>query len=212
MKISVIVNTCCLGPRAHAVTGSCSPTPHAWRAFALGNFILPAYAADANIDEVIVAGEFVQGDGFTYAPSPSRFFSCVDALAQRDAGAKAANGDILIFTHDDHILEPGFAARLRAMLPLPDGVGVIVPQRRRRTFASWNVLNNGRDQGYIGGHVVVMTRAAAEAVPWSIVAEVHEWDKSHTQLLRDAGFGIRWLDDLAAYDIEIGVTHEGSAL
>jgi hypothetical protein len=206
MKISVVVNTCCLGPRAHEITGSCSPTPHALRAFSLGNFILPFYEADSNIDEIIVVGEFVEGPGYTYVPSPSRHFSCVDALAQRQAGFEASTGDLIIFTHDDHMIDYTFAATLRAMQPFPEGVEVVLPQRRRRTFEGHTILNNGRDEGYISGHAVVMARAACEKAPWRDVDEIHQWDRSHTNLIARAGLGARWSDDLWVWDVEIGAT------
>lgn len=209
-RISIVVNTCCLGPRSHEITGSCTPTPHVYRLFALGNFIIPAYIADPNIDEVIVVGEFADGEGYTYVPSPSTHFSCIDALAQRQAGFEASSGDIIIFTHDDHHLDFGFAAALRAMLPFPDDISVVLPQRRRRTFGGHNVLNNGRDQGYLGGHAVVMTRDAATRAPWRDVAQVHEWDKSHTALVAAAGLKARWLDDLWVWDVELGAAASGS--
>lgn len=208
-RISLIVNTCCLGPRAHEVTGSCSPTPHQVRSFALGCFMLPFYCADTNIDEVIVVGEFVEGPGYKYIHSPSTHFSCIDALAQRQAGFEAASGDVLVFTHDDHFLDYTFGARLRAMLPWPEGVEIVLPQRRRRTFSGHNILNSGRDEGYLGGHVVIMTRQACETVPWRDVDAVHEWDRAMTNLCVRRSVGARWTDDLWAWDVEIGATHEG---
>lgn len=208
-RISLVVNTCCLGPRAHEITGSCSPTPHALRAFMLGNAMLPFYVADVNIDEVIVAGEFVEGPGYTYVPCPSTFFSCIDALAQRQAGFEASSGDILIFMHDDHFLDYTFGARLRSMLPFPEGADVVLPQRRRRTYTDHVVLNNGSDQGYLGGHCVVMTREACRRARWDEVEKVHEWDKAHTHLVHLAGLGARWTDDLWCWDVEIGATQGG---
>lgn len=206
MKLSVVVNTCCLGPRAHQVTGSCSPTPHAVRAFALGNFVLPFLCADANIDEVIVVGEFVEGPGYTYVPSPSTYFSCVDALAQRQAGFEASSGDWIVFMHDDHALDYSFSSMFRSMMPLPEGIEVILPQRRRRTFGGHKILNNGRDDGYVGGHCVILSRRACEAAPWSAVEKIHEWDRSHTHLIAKAGLKAAYSDDLVVWDVEIGGT------
>ena len=205
-RISLIVNTCCLGPRAHEITGSRSPTPHAFRAFMLGNAMLPFYRADVSFDEIIVVGEFVEGPGYKYVHSPSTHFSCIDALEQRQRGFEASTGDILIFTHDDHFLDYTFGARLKAMLPFPEGVEIVLPQRRRRTFEDYQILNNGRDNGYLGGHVVLGTRRAFEIVPWGDVEKVHEWDRAMTHLVATRGVEARWTEDLWAWDVELGAT------
>src|SRR5690606_23637498 len=151
-------------PRASEVTGSCSPTPHALRAYALRQFILPRYLDDHLVSEVIVAGEWEDGEGYTYVHEPSRFFSCVDALAQRQAGFEAASGDLIVFTHDDHVLAGDFFAYL------VNGFSgdAILPTRLKRLEGGREIaLPNGGEDGYVSGHAILMRRALVEAAPWS---------------------------------------------
>jgi len=102
--ISVIINTCCLEGAMYQLSNA--KQPHAQRAYALSNFILPQYIADPYIDEVIVVGTFEESPDFTYIPCPSKHFSWEDCLEQRQLGFEASKGDVLIFQHDDHVLEP----------------------------------------------------------------------------------------------------------
>ena len=210
MRLSVVINTCCLGPRAHEITGSWTFTPHALRAYSLGNFILPFYRADASIDEILVAGEFVEGEGYRYVPCPSTHFSCIDALAQRQAAFEAATGDVIVFHHDDHMIDYTFAAKLKTADMTK--VDVILPERRRRTMGGHEVLNNGGKDGYISGHCVVMTREACEKAPWNAVQHVFEWDVSHTRLIAAAGLRALHTDLIWCWDVEVGGAHERPAI
>lgn len=206
-SLAIVVNSCALGPRAPFVTGSRTTTPHIMREHALRNFILPAYARSPHVAEVVVAGEWERGDGYTYVHSPSREFSCVDALDQRHAGFLETTADLVAFTHDDHFLDP---KALEAIAT--HGLGsadVLVPRRLARTREGIVLLNNGggdRDP-YIGGHAEIMRREVAVAAPWNAVNRVHTWDLSHTQNVRAAGARIEWSVLLDVWDVEPGVTH-----
>lgn len=193
MNLSIIVNTCSLGPRAQEVTGSTTPSPHAWRAYALRHFILPIYRAYGS--EVIVVGEYEDGEGYTYIPSPSRFFSAVDALHQRQEAFEASTGELVAFVHDDHLLNFARASNV----PWGDA-DVFVPPRFRRGVGR---LNNGFEAGYVSGHAAIYTREILEAAPWGDVPKVHTWDIEHTKMLRAAGARIIQVPALEAWDVEM---------
>lgn len=203
-KVSMCVNTCALGARAKEVTGNHTSTPHAVRSYALGNFILPAYCADPYIAEVIVSGEWCSGDGYTYIPVPSRYFSSDDAIAQRQASFAAATGDILIFAHDDHILAPGTAREIAVNGLEAD---VVVLERKIRSSKGDLALNNGRRAGYIGGHAVAYKREVLERLPWGCLPAIHEWDVAQTLMMRQARFSLSWPEDLVVFDVEVGANH-----
>lgn len=205
MKISLIINTCCRGPRAHEVTGSTTPTPHALRDYALTNFILPAYLASPDVDQVVVTGEYGAGAGYLSVWEPSTHFSCVDALAQRQKGADVASGDILIFTHDDHFFPPEQLANIRRLWRFLDA-DVVVPSRWMRNEKGDVRLNNGMPD-YVGGHAVMMTREAVKVAPWEDVLKVHVWDNDHTRLMREEGLRIREEEGIRVYDVEFGGVH-----
>ena len=202
MKISVVINTCALGPRAREITGSKSSTPHAIRAYALRQFIIPRYVDDPFVSEVIVVGEWEPGDDYTYVHSPSEFFSCVDALAQRQAGFDASSGDLVAFTHDDHIFDHTAFGLLREGFP----GDVFIPSRFKRTHGKAVELPNGASEGYVSGHASIIKRRMGYAAPWSKVEKIHTWDISHTNLLREAKAEIVTSENVRVYDVELGTT------
>lgn len=203
MSVSVIINTCAAAPHAMDVTGSHTPTPHAMRTYALQHFIIPTYIASFHVDEVIVVGEWFPGDGYTYLESPSEFRSAVDALAQRQLAFEASSGNLLVFQHDDHFLPPETLRLLRAVAErIPSDVWI--PRRYRQTSDGVAELNNGFKDGYISGHAAMYTRDILEKAPWGNVTEVYTWDKEHTLDLQQAGASCMQIDDMKAYDIEVG--------
>ena len=229
--ISLVINTCANGPKA-AKTLSSGKQPHAQRAFALRNFILPAAIADPAFSEVIVVGEWEPGNGYIYIEVPSERFSCVDALAQRQAGFERATGDWIVFQHDDHLLENDlwngdpyeFSSKLIDSL---SGIqtDVLVPARytRLRNVNGEKLFSGeakyGTDsiedcegqswpvplaRGYISGHCAIYRREVLERCPWSSVRKTFTWDTVHTAQIREAGFSINWSDVLRCYDVEAG--------
>ncbi len=212
MTISLVVNTCAGGPKA-AETLSSGRQSHMQRAFALRNFILPAALADPTFSEVIVVGEWEPGDDYIYIESPSEHFSCVDALAQRQAGFERSTGDWIVFQHDDHMF-----------VNSEDGIfteaDVLVPSRytRLRNVNGERLFNgapitgpgdassavNPFSKGYISGHCAIYRREVLEKCPWSNVAEQFTWDIRHTGQIRAAGFKIEWSSALKAWDVENG--------
>jgi hypothetical protein len=172
------------------------------RAYALRNFLIPRYVDEPAIDELIVAGEWEEGEGYTYVPCPSTYFNCRDALAQRQAGFEASTGDVVIFQHDDHLLESRYQLRQE----LNDGADVVVPGRwTRLRDPDGEPLNNGYPD-YISGHCALYQRAVIERCPWKDVPPEYTWDQAHTQQIRAAEFTIVWARHLTCWDVEMGST------
>lgn len=199
MSLSVVVNTCALGPRARQVTGSHTNVPHAERAHRLRN-ALCSYVLAPEVDEVIVAGEWEEGEGYRYVPCPSVHFSAVDALAQREAGFRASTGDVVLHIHDDHLWMP-HEVEMEAH--------VVVPRRLKRRNGSAERLPNGSrgewaDAPYIGGHATFYERVVLEACPWSAVPKLYTWDVAHTKQIAGWGFGVLWSEEVCVYDVEKG--------
>ena len=192
--------------KAAQVIGSdgISGVPHAMRIYALRNIILPHYSADKNISELIVVGEWEPGEGYTYIKCPSVHFSSVDALKQRQVGFEASTGDVVIHSHDDHILAPDWATCLDSR------ADILIPQRWTRLRHSFGeVLNNGEPtpqdpRGYVSGHCAVYKREVLERCPWSMVPAIRTWDMQATRLYDDAGFKIVRSQTLRCYDTEFG--------
>ncbi len=218
--ISLVINTCAGGPKA-AETLSSGRQSHMQRSFALRNFILPAALADPTFSEVIVVGEWEPGDGYIYIEVPSEHFSCVDALAQRQAGFERSTGDWIVFQHDDHSMNNyvwDVTHSLLQWIHLTEA-DVLVPARytRLRNVNGERLYNGephtGPDSsarsgplfdGYISGHCAIYRREVLEKCPWGGVEKVHTWDIEHTKQIRDAGFTIEWSDALRVYDCEAG--------
>ena len=204
-KLSVVVNTCALGPRAASTASATNGAVYAARRYALGNFILGAYCNDDFISEVIVVGEWCEGEGYTYIHSPSRYFSSDDAVAQREAAAKVATGDIIVFQHDDHILHPKAAREL--VTSELHGADVLVLPRFVRSMRGDLAKPNGgaATPPYIGGHCAAYTSHALATVPWRAVPAIREWDQAQTMLMRAAGLDVRWPTNTPrVYDCEVG--------
>ena len=201
MTISLIINTCCLGPRAEAVLSS-GKQPHNLREFLLKCFIIPKAIESPAIDEIIVVGEYEPGEGYTYVHSPSVYFNCRDALHQRQAGFEASHGDVLLFQHDDHLVT-GSLPPASAFLG-PENVGVVVPERQTR-MRLWTGEQLPSGQGlYIMGHAACYLREVLERCPWGDVLKYFDWDRAQTHQIRQAGYAIAWTDRLIAWDIEMG--------
>lgn len=235
--ISLVLNTSALGPKAKETPGSDGRTvPHAFREYALRNFLLPLYCADPYLDEVIVVGEWEPGPGYKYIHVPSVHFSSADALAQRQVGFEASKGNVVIHCHDDHWLQPLTSAAFahdsmcpewddyRAGpchgCPLKEEGDVLIPQRwTRLRRPQGERLNNGEgiinpnlhgpymsEMGYVSGHCAVYRREVLETCPWRAVEPTRTWDICHTQQMRAAGFHVVWSEALKVYDVEHGST------
>ena len=200
--ISLCINTAAGASHAKHIKSS-GGVPYSWRAYALKHFILPAYIRDPSIDEVIVVGIWEEGDGYTYVHVPPEHYSWADCIAQRQAGYEAASGSMLIFQHDDHVMEPLDTQRITAM----EFGDVISPARytRTRVFAG-EPLNDGSNGGYIDGHCALYKRKVIETCPWKDVPVTFTMDVKHTEQIRAAGFNIHFTDVVRCWDVEFGAT------
>lgn len=204
MSLAICINTACM--ESSGAKNSQGTVAHERRAYALRHFIIPAYLASPFVHEVIVTGSFVPGDGYLYLNVPSRAFNCTDALAQRQAAFDASTSDVLVFQHDDHLLEVRDIARLEHMIRSAD---VIVPARyTRERVQAGERLNNGEPSaastGYISGHAAIFKRAVLDVCPWQAVPRVHTWDNELTQQVMAAGFRVTFDASVAVYDVEFG--------
>jgi len=194
--LSVIINTCALGPSSEEVRGSGGKSSlHAWRRYALRNFILPLYTSRPI--NVIVVGEWEPGPYYRYLHVPSQYFSCVDALHQRQVAFEAARleSELFLFQHDDHAIFDLFFNR---------HADVFSPRRwTHLRSAEAERLNSGEDDGYICGHAAIYRREVLERCPWGNVPPVFTWDVEHTKQIQAAGFKIAW-DAFDVYDVEFG--------
>ncbi len=175
------------------------------RAYALRCFLLPM--AIANFDEVIVAGEWEEGEGYTYVHAPSKFFGAEDALHQRQAGFEASTGDVIVHCHDDHYIEGNTHGR---------PFDVLSPARYTRLRRVAGERINGGEPavamdgvvaasgGYILGHGAIYRRAVLETAPWKNVPAIFTWDIQHTAQIKSLGLSIEWVSTIKAWDVEYG--------
>ena len=192
MKTSLIVNTCSLDVLAPKVVyGRCT---YRERADLLRDKILPSARQDG-WHEIIVAGIFEEGEGYTYVKLDPIYRDRRDALWQRELGARHATGDVLAFSHDDHM----FASLTPSLIQQHDPEwDLLVP---KRVDCAGTELNNGRDHDYMGGHSLVMRRWLWARIPWTSVDTVW-WDRSLTRLWRQEGGRIVFTDSLCHIDLD----------
>jgi hypothetical protein len=214
MSISLILNTCCLEQPAKPPLSSGQVT-YDLRRYALMNWILPQYIADPYIDEIIVTGAFMPGEGYTYIESPSEFFSWRDCIQQRQLGFEASKGDVLIFQHDDHVLQNAYRepeyeddcdCELSDLLEGAYwGAHVWSPARYTRLRSvNGERLNNGEKDDYISGHCAIYRREVIETCQWKDVPPSREMDIEHTKQMRAAGFKLVHTDAIKIWDVEAG--------
>lgn len=212
MNLSFILNTAALDPR---ITNRHNPHrkhQYGLRKELVRTEILPTVLAD-DFDEVIVCGVFEPGEGYEYIELQPRYRDRRDALWQREIGFRRSTGEVLVFCHDDHRPSADFARTLRE---IPDGDwDILVPKRvHGRTGEE---LNNGHskfsaldgrsenyiEEGYMGGHCLVMRRWVPATIRWNCL-DTEFWDLPMSDLWREAGAEIRWTDRLAHIDLEAG--------
>lgn len=202
MRISYVINTAALDPWVHGQNPHRSAA-YRQRAALLRDKVLPA-ALNQGFDEIIVAGVYEPGDGYRFLPVAPRYRDRRDALVQREAGARHSTGDIIVFGHDDHALEAEFLSELRLRLDRPQDFepwDLLIPRRLHGITGA--ELNNGKQDGYMGGHVLVMKRWLWAEVPWTKLDTVY-WDTSMTREWKAAGAKLVYADDLTHIDIEAG--------
>lgn len=199
MKISYIINTASRDAWQHGRGNPWRVAGYSERYTLLKDKVLPA-ALPQGFDETIVAGIFEEGAHYRYVMVLPRCRDRRDALWQRELGARHATGDILVFSHDDHMLHPQFLKTLRAWIAVPpEPWDLLIPKRVHGVTGK--ELNNGKQDDYMGGHVLVMKRWLWAEIPWTSV-DTEFWDTTMTRLWRQAGGKLVYADDLVHIDVE----------
>ncbi len=193
-RVSLIINTACMAPHAAVTKNPFRESAYSERTELIDKII----EQGEHFTECLVAGSFRAGSGYINVNVDPVFSDRRDALYQREIGARAATGSILCFTHDDHL--PQFSADdVRAHDPEWD---ILVP--RRIHGKTGETLPNGQDEGYMGGHTLLMRREVWVAVPWLTVETARCWDLVMTDKWIDEGFKIAYTDELTSVDLEAG--------
>lgn len=190
MRLSLIINTCAGDPLAGEP--KYGKRSYRQRGELLRDEILPA-ARLQDWDEILVVGQFEPGEGYKYVMQDPIFRDRRDALWQRELGARSSTGDIMCFNHDDHAWQGDIN-----LLRVPAKWDILVP---RRIDKAGGALNNGRLQGYMGGHCLAMRRSLWARVPWTTV-DTEWWDITLTRIWREEGGHIEWTDDLTHVDLD----------
>lgn len=151
-------------------------------------------------DEIIVAGNYkpdsAEPPRYTYLEVSPMYGDRRDALMQREMGARLSTGEVLVFTHDDHT--PDFTKE-----DIPEGDwGILVPKRVHGLTAG--DLPNGQEEGYMGGHTLLMRRHIWVSIPWLSVLPHRCWDLPMTQIWSQSNVKITFTDDISSTDLEAG--------
>lgn len=158
--------------------------------------------------EILVVGDYHDGDGYRYLHVPPVTGTTIDALIKRDTAAVATEAETLVYLCDDHRLSPVFWDDLQMYLPEP--WDLLAPSRYTVREGNTIPLNMGRREGYIGGHGIVARRSALRILPW--MAGLHRgdmariYDVTHTHDAVQRGVRVSYADDgvLGIEDIEPG--------
>lgn len=201
MSISLVINTNCLGDSASGISSGGKGVAYAGRAYALRNLILPLYTRWAPVfREIVVVGEYEEGEGYTYVPCDSIYRNCADALIQRQAGFEALtkNSEWVLFMHDDHLWD------VENLIPRTTPYDVISPSRWTRLRGAPERLNNGETLGHISGHAVLMRPSVLRAFRWSSVPPVFTWDIETQRMLETMGYSVGREESVKVWDVEMG--------
>ncbi len=191
-RVSLIINTACMAPHASATKNPFRSDAYSERTHTIKEIL----HSGADFDETIVAGVYEFGTGYTYLNVDAVYTDRRDALYQREIGARLSTGSILCFTHDDHL--PQFTAD--DVCAHDSDWDILVPKRVHGKTGE--TLPNGRDEGYMGGHTLLMRRDVWVVVPWLTVESARCWDLVMSNEWRKQDFDITFTDDLVSVDLE----------
>lgn len=161
--------------------------------------ILPSVLGQG-FDEVLVVGTHHSGKGYRHLPVPGMMKNTNDALVKRDVGIMATTSEYLVILSDDHRLDTFFGVALRDRPLGRRNIGV--PTRITNRGAQVVYLNMGIQDGYCGGHGMVIHRSAIQEVPFTVAPHHPNWDVLHTQMLTKRGYELVKLPDCLIEDIE----------
>jgi len=208
MSVTLIINTNCMAENAKLK--SSGGVAYNLREYLLKTFILPAAIKSKHIDEILVAGVFEEGKGYSYVPVEQVHGNCADALLQRQAAFNASafwegHDDWVIFQHDDHMLD------FKSMVGMPTTAPVVSPQRwTRMRDPNGERLNGGEPgnlhagAGHINGHCSIMRRYVGREIPWGDIEPCFTWDLEYSKRLRELGYNINFNSNVKCFDVEYG--------
>jgi hypothetical protein len=199
-KHSLIINTACGDAHTAGNRNPYRSARYGERASLLADHILPAVHT-CGFNEVLIAGVFPQRlaaafPEFSWVVVPPQRRNRWDGLLQREMGARFATGDTLTFCHDDHSPAESYAYALDSVNEPWD---ILVPRRIHATTRE--ELNNGRADGYMGGHCYTMQRWLWAALPLTTAPD-EWWDIWLTPRWLQLGAKMVYSDTITHYDLE----------
>jgi hypothetical protein len=165
----------------------------------IDDLILPSILGQ-DFNEVLVVGQHHSGEGYRHLPVPTITGTTNDALIKRDVGLAATTSEYVVFLSDDHRLDPFFCIALRDKPLGRRSIGV--PTRITNRGPNVIPLPMGFEEGYCGGHGMVVHRTAIQEVPFTVAPHHPNWDVLHSQMLTQRGYELVKLDDCLIEDVE----------
>lgn len=161
--------------------------------------VVPSVLA-AGFSEVVVVGDYHEGEGYRYLPVPPLTNTTTDALVKRDVGTLATTADWIFYVCDDHAV--------RKISAEPNDLSVIgVPARYCQLDNMIVLLNMGLDPRdpnapYCGGHAGLYSRPLVQAHPWTTMPHDRLWDLLASRLLVAEGARLTALQGWEVEDLE----------
>jgi hypothetical protein len=204
LSVSLIITTATGDPLvAEQHGGAGAGQVHAARVAFLNDRILPVALG---FDEVIVAGrphESLRDDldvRYLWVPPIARNRS--EALHIREIATRYSVGDIIVYCSDDHALSGDFVE----LIPTWEW-DILTPMRIND--ADGREMNSGNPEskwfnygGYSPAHCNILKRYVWATVPWTMVRAVEAWDIPMSTKWKEAGFVLKWTDEICAIDLE----------
>ena len=204
MRIELIFNTC-VGDAA--VANDSNPFRQATYADRWAGLLASLIEQSAEVwHQITVVGQLNEDQiaelasyelGINYIEVPPLRRARSDALLYREIATRHSAADVFVYSHDDH--RPAIGMQDKLMYLCGKDSSIVIPKRVH--LGTGETLNNGKDDDYMGGHVLAMTRNAWAKVPWTRVNTTY-WDVPMTRLWRNADINIVWDDAILCFDIE----------
>lgn len=169
--------------------------------------LIPLYVQSGVFKEIIVVGEFEEGEGYTYLPFPSAYRNCADALPKRQAGFDALKNKSVswvLFQHDDHLWD------FTNQIDMREEAYVLSPSRwtRARTIHGERLADGTfprQTMEYVNGHACLMKpHVFRDGFNWAKVPPVFTWDIEQSNILRRLNVPMRYAPELKVWDAERG--------
>lgn len=169
----------------------------------LDEVVMPSVLGQ-DFNEVIVCGNYHSGKGYRHLPVPCITGTTNDALIKRDIGLMATTSEYVVYLSDDHRMDAFFCLALRDKPLGRRSIGV--PTRITNRGPNVIYLNMGLQEGYCGGHGMVVHRSVIQEVPFTVAPHHPNWDVLHSKMLTARGYELVGLPDCLIEDVEKGST------